>query len=167
MAEQSPDVQSEVIFAEQGASWLWLLGGPIAAGAMLFNQLRAGLGFAPLVPLGFLVVISAVLALQVRAARIHTSVELTREALREGTETILLDEIAEVYQEEPKFAKRGETPEPWQSARSLGELNGIPKGRKAIGLRLTNKRTAQAWARKHELLRAELTRLVEARAAEK
>ena len=53
--------------------------------------------------------------------------------------------------------------ERWQSARALGELVGVPKGRTGIGLRLTGGRTAQAWARRHRHLRNLLTPLVEER----
>ena len=151
--------EQPVLFAEQGASWWWLLGGPIAFLAMSLIQHNAGVG-SPLVPLGFLVVLTAVFTVQVKAARIHTSVELTPTALREGTETILISEIVKVFQEEPKKPKSPEPQEPWQTARTLGEFTGIPKGRKAIGLKLTKGRTAQAWARNHEQLKAELTRLV-------
>lgn len=153
---EGPEV---VLFAEEGASWRWLVGGPLAASAMALIQYNAGTG-SPLVPLGFLVLLTAVFTVQVKAARIHTSVELTPTALREGTETILISEILEVYPEEPKKPKSAEPQEPWQSARTLGELSGIPKGRTAIGLKLTNGRTAQAWARDDEKLKAELTRLV-------
>lgn len=55
------------------------------------------------------------------------------------------------------------TVEQWQSARTLGELAGVPRGRTGIGLRLTGGRTAQAWARNHRGLRAALTALVEGR----
>jgi hypothetical protein len=51
----------------------------------------------------------------------------------------------------------------WQSARALGELTGVPRGRTGIGLKLTNDRSAQAWARKHHQLRTTLTQLVEER----
>ena len=37
------------------------------------------------------------MALQVKAARIHTSVELTEQTLRQGTETIKVAEIVKVY----------------------------------------------------------------------
>jgi len=36
----------------------------------------------------------------------------------------------------------------------------VPKGRTGIGLKLANDRTAQAWARNDEALRAALTKLV-------
>lgn len=155
----------EVLFAEPGASWLWVLLGPAAAVAMMLVQRSAGVGFQPLVPLMFLILVSGVLLIQVKAARIHTSVELTPDALREGTETILVDEIVTVYPESAVSAKSSNPPHPWQSARTLGELSGIPKGRYAIGLKLTNGRTAQAWARDDDALRAALTALVADRSA--
>lgn len=171
--EPTPDPHHQRLFAEQGASWWWLLGGPVAAVALVLIQRSAGLGFQPLLPLFFLVLLTAVFTVQVKAARIHTSVELTPEALREGTETILVSEILEVYPEPEGGQKRSSSldairkssalTEPWQSARTLGELNGIPKGRVGIGLKLTKGRMAQAWARDHEGLRAALTELVEAR----
>ncbi len=97
MTSEPPPSDPEPIFTEPGASWLWVLLGPIAAGAMILVQRGAGVGFQPLVPLMFLVLVSGVLTIQVKAARIHTSVELTRDALREGTETILISEIVTVF----------------------------------------------------------------------
>jgi hypothetical protein len=43
----------------------------------------------------------------------------------------------------------------------LGELTGVPRGRTGIGIKLSNDRSAQAWARKHRELRAALTSVVE------
>jgi hypothetical protein len=148
----------EILFYEQGASWWWVLMGPAAAIAMAMIQMSAGYGIQFLVPGIFLVLVTGFLAIQVKAARIHTSVELTPDRLRQGTERISIDDIERVYPpptgpEEPK----------WQSSRALGELTGVPRGRTGIGLKLTNDRGAQAWARKHQQLRAELTRLVEER----
>jgi Protein of unknown function (DUF3093) len=148
----------EVLFYEQGASWMWVLAGPASAIAMALIQMSAGYGIQWLVPGIFLVLVTGFVAIQVKAARIHTSVELTPEHLRQGTERIRTDHIVRVYpepkgQEEPK----------WQSARALGELTGVPRGRTGIGLKLTNDRTAQAWARRHQQLRIVLTQLVEER----
>jgi hypothetical protein len=67
-----------------------------------------------------------------------------------------------VYPEAEHTVKSGGPVEKWQESRSLGELNGVPKGRTGIGLKLGNDRTAQAWARNHEVLRSALTKLVEA-----
>jgi len=148
----------EVLFYEQGASWWWLVAGPAAAVAMTLIQISAGYGIQLLVPGIFFVLVSGFLAIQVKAARIHTSVEVTPDHLRQGTERVRIDEIVRIYPE-PK----GPDEPKWQSARALGELTGVPRGRTGIGLRLTNDRAAQAWARKHQQLRAALTHAVEER----
>lgn len=153
----------EVLFHEQGASWRWLLLGPVACLAMLWIQRGAGMGFQPLVPGFFLVLLTGVLYVQVHAARLHTSVELTAESLREGTEVLPIAEIVRVFPETPNSKKSGKDPHPWQEARSIGELNGVPKGRRGIGLKLTGGRTAQAWARDDDALREQLIRLVDGR----
>lgn len=194
-----PQQAPEILYAEKGASWLWLLAGPAVGLAMLLIQLNSGLGLQWAVPVAFFALVSAFLGLQIKAARIHTSVELTPEALRQGTETILVDEIVSVYPEPEAKSYRGglmksnnaltnralrragfdedelaESPPEvdddaaatvlkWQSARAIGELTGVPRGRTGIGLQLTGGRTAQAWARHPRELRAALTRLVEAR----
>jgi hypothetical protein len=147
-----------VLFYEQGASWMWLLAGPAAGVAMALIELSAGYGIQPLVPAIFLVLVTGFLAIQVKAARIHTSVELTPDHLRQGTERIPTADIVRVYPE-PK----GPDEPKWQSARALGELTGVPRGRTGIGLKMTNDRAAQAWARKHKVLRAALTHLLEER----
>ncbi len=207
MTESPHDESPNVLFAETGASWWWLLAGPAAGLAMMLIQLNSGLGLQWVVPVAFLVVVSAFLALQIKAARIHTSVELTPETLRQGVETIRIDEIVSVYPEprnpsrnylDTRMSKSNALtnralrragldesdlvePEPdpgaadeadaeaaavqkWQSARALGELTGVPRGRTGIGLKRTGGGTAQAWARRHRELRAVLTTLVDERA---
>jgi hypothetical protein len=151
-----PAQEVQVLFREQGASWLWVLAGPISAIAMALIQLSSGYGLKPLVPGIFLVLVSGFIAIQIKAGRIHTSVELTPEYLRQGVETIRIAEIVKIYPE----ASGSEAPK-WQSARALGELTGVPRGRTGIGLRLTSDRTAQAWARRHRQLRSALTALVD------
>ena len=42
-----------------------------------------------------------------KAARIHVSVELTEDALRQGTETILVREIVKVYPEPENSVESG------------------------------------------------------------
>ncbi|MDT5016681.1 MAG: hypothetical protein QOD39_2841 [Mycobacterium sp.] len=148
----------EVLYYEQGASWYWLLAGPAAGVTMALIQLSAGYGIQLLVPAIFFVLVSGFLAIQIKAARIHTSVELTPDYQRQGTERLSIDAIVRVYPE----AKGPDEPK-WQSARALGELTGVPRGRTGIGLKLTKDRAAQAWARKDQALRAALTRLVEER----
>ncbi|MGV0836630.1 DUF3093 domain-containing protein [Mycolicibacterium thermoresistibile] len=147
-----------VLFYEPGATWWWALLGPGSAVSMLMIQRWAGHGFQLLMPGIFLVLVTGFLALQIKAARIHTSVELTPETLRQGTEITRVEDIVRIYPE----ASGSEVPK-WQSARALGELTGVPRGRTGIGLKLSNDRSAQAWARKHAELRTELTRLVDER----
>ncbi|MBX7454633.1 DUF3093 domain-containing protein [Mycolicibacterium sp. 3033] len=153
----APPPPREVLFSEQGASWLWVLAGPGAGVAMALIQMSAGY-FQWAIPVAFFVLVTFFLAIQVKAARIHTSVELTDDTLRQGTETTRTADIVRVYPE----ADGAETPQ-WQYARALGELTGVPRGRTGIGLRLAGDRTAQAWARKDKQLRAALTNLIEER----
>lgn len=149
-------VTPEPLFYEQGASWLWALAGPVGALLMVGIQYSAGYGLQLLVPAFFMVLVTGFLSIQIKAGRVHTSVELTASTLRQGTETIRIDEIERVYPE----ATRPEEHK-WQAARALGELSGVPRGRKGIGLKLTNDRTAQAWAKRPQQLRQALTNLVE------
>ena len=148
----------QILFYEPGATWWWILAGPLAGISMALIQLSAGYGIQWLVPGIFFVLVTGFLWIQIKAARIHTSVELTPDQLRQGEERISIDDIVRIYPE----ATGTDTPK-WQSSRALGEFTGVPRGRKGIGLKLTNDRAAQAWARKHQRLRAELTRLVEER----
>lgn len=173
------DETSDLLFFERGASWYWMLAAPAAALAMVFVQYRAGLGFRAVVPLLFLVLVGGFMALQIKAARTHTSVELTAETLREGTEILPVDDIVAVLPD-PDYTVRtaglmdkwqgralgvsSTGPlEKWQTARTLGEINGVPRGRKPVGIKLAGGAYVQAWARDHEALRAALTGVVESR----
>jgi len=149
----------EPLFYEIGASWYWVMAGPVCAAMMLGIELHAGVGAPWIVPLCFLVLVSGFIALQVKAARIHTSVELTHDKLRQGTEVLDVDRIERIYSEPAPGAQ----PAPWQAARALGELTGVPRGRVGIGLKIAGGRTAQAWARQHRELRAALTELLDNR----
>src|ERR1700744_1917896 len=157
------DTEAAPLFREVGATWYWVLAGPISAAIMLWIEKSNGNGWQISVPVFFLVVLTSFIALQVKAARIHTSVVLTPQTLRQGTETIRVSEILKVYPEpdHPQAAKKdlGRC----HSPRALGELVAVPKGRTGIGLRLTGGRTAQAWPRRHRHLRNLLTPLVEER----
>src|SRR5262249_34595657 len=137
--------------------------GPASAVSMILIEVWSGAPVSFVVPLIFLVLVSAFVALQVKAARIHVSVELTEDTLRQGTETILVREIVKVYPEPEHHEASGKELERWQSARALGELTGVPRHRIGIGLKLTERRVAQAWARRHRDLRAALTPLVQER----
>src|SRR5260370_5280236 len=161
------DTNPKPLFYEPGAGWWWVMGGPLAAAFMILIEVWSGAAISLVVPLIFLVLVSAFVWLQVKAARIHVSVELTEDALRQGTETVLVREIVKVYPE-PENPRNSDkySDKPlarWQESRALGELVGIPRGRIGIGLKLTGGRTAQAWARHHSHLRAALTPLVQER----
>ncbi|MEB3983651.1 DUF3093 family protein [Mycobacterium sp. 663a-19] len=151
------------MFYESGASWWWVALGPASAVAMILIEIWSGAPVSFVVPAIFLVLVSAFVALQVKAARIHVSVELTEDALRQGTETVPIREIVRVYPEAEHHEASGKDLAKWQSARALGELVGVPRRRVGIGLKLTGGRTAQAWARRHRHLRAALTPLVQER----
>lgn len=157
------DVDPGPLFYEPGASWLWVLSGPAAAVSMILIEMWSGAAISLWVPAIFLVMVSAFISLQIKAARIHVSVELTQDALRQGTETILVREIIKVYPEPENPANSDRELARWQSARALGELFGVPRGRTGIGLKLTGGRTAQAWAKRHRRLRDALTPLVQER----
>lgn len=157
------DLQPKQLFYEPGASWWWVACGPAAATAMVLIEVWSGAKVSLVVPAIFLVLVSAFVGLQVKAARIHVSVELTEDALRQGTETILVREIVRVYPEPENHEASGKDLAKWQSSRALGELVGVPRGRIGIGLKLTGERTAQAWARRHRQLRAALMPLVQER----
>ncbi|MEE6135408.1 DUF3093 domain-containing protein [Mycobacterium sp. 050128] len=157
------DVDPGPLFYEPGASWLWVLSGPVAAVSMVLIEMWSGAAISLWVPAIFLVMVSAFISLQIKAARIHVSVELTQDALRQGTETILVREIIKVYPEPENPANSDKELARWQSARALGELFGVPRGRTGIGLKLTGGRTAQAWAKRHRRLREVLTPLVQER----
>lgn len=194
-----PDSEAPVLFAEKGASLLWLLAGPLAAAMMVYIQFSSGAGIDWKVPTAFLVLVTFFVAIMVFAARLHTKVRLTTEELVQGVQAIAVDDIVGLFPEAPvRSATSGRAtnnpltaralrkagvdleaepdpePEPeagsaadlarkWQSSRALGELTGVPRGRTPIGLQLTDKRLAQAWARNHRGLRAALTALLEER----
>lgn len=171
ISEQQPPAYGEPLFVEPGARWYWLLMGPAAAIAIVLVQVSSGVGFDPVVPLIFLIMVSVFVGVQVKAARVHASVELTPDILRQGAEVIPLCEIVRVFPEAESGlsadAARGvETAVPqaqWTSSRAFGELSGVPRGRTPIGVQLTDQRYAQAWARQHRQLRALLVGLVEHR----
>ena len=81
------------LFYEPGASWLWVLGGPAAAVSMVLIEIWSGAVVSLAVPAIFLVMVSAFVALQVKAARIHVSVELTEDAF-EATAICALRSVA-------------------------------------------------------------------------
>jgi hypothetical protein len=147
-----------VLFSEPGARWHAIAYGPIFCGVVLIAEVVLGIGVHVLITLFFALILAGIVWLQVIAARTHVSVELTPTWLRQGTETLLLSEIVDVL---PEPDENRRTDEPWESARSLGELANVPRGRTAIGLTLSGGQLVRAWAKDDEGLRTELTGAVE------
>ncbi|MGV9410232.1 hypothetical protein ACWDOP_09985 [Nocardia sp. NPDC003693] len=154
MSEKTP----AVLFSEPGARYRTIAYGPVLCGIILILEIVRGgdlhwfgLAFCSLLLAGFV-------WLQVIAGKRHISVELTAETLREGTESLAVSDIAAVL---PEIDEDSWDDEDWESARALGELTGVPRRRKGIGLKLRSGQLVQAWARDHRVLRAELTALVE------
>ncbi|MFI6364485.1 hypothetical protein ACIBG0_17230 [Nocardia sp. NPDC050630] len=143
-----------ILFAEPGARWRSVAYGPLLCLIVLILELVTAdqvhwfaLIFCAALIAGFVV-------LQVIAGQRHVSVELTPDTLREGTETLPLASIDAVLPERDEDTWDDED---WESARSLGELSGVPRRRKGIGLRLVGGELVQAWAKDHRGLRAALT----------
>lgn len=107
----------------------------------------------------FAVILTGLVYVQVIAARRHASVELTTTMLRQGTEEVPITEIAEVFPESDDRAYEDEM-QPWETARALGELSGVPRRRHSIGLRLTTGGLVRAWAKDDDALREALQHVV-------
>ncbi|MBY8855580.1 hypothetical protein K7711_03745 [Nocardia sp. CA2R105] len=152
---------ADVRFAEPGARWRAVAYGPLICLIVLILELV--LGHGPVHWFGLLfcaALLAGFVSLQVVAGKRHVSVELTGTSLREGAETLELERIATVF---PEHDEESWEDEDWQSARALGELAGVPRRRKGIGLKLRDGGLVQAWARDHRRLREELTAAVEGR----
>ncbi|NUS44333.1 MAG: hypothetical protein HOQ24_11675 [Mycobacteriaceae bacterium] len=154
-------------FTEPGARWRAVAVGPALCLVVLLADLVVGRG-VHWIALGlFALLLAGITALQVAAARRHVSVELTDTALRNGVETIPVSSIAALL---PERAPTAREHAPWESARSLGELVGVPRRRHGIGLRLTTPSggdtvLVQAWARDHARLRTELESVLSKKAS--
>ncbi|MBY4206503.1 hypothetical protein HQO44_08515 [Rhodococcus fascians] len=144
-----------VLFHEPGGRWRALLWGPAFCLVVLAVELASG----PVIHWFALALFSLLLVgltyVQLRAARMHVSVELTTRQLRQGTETVDVAEITEIFP--PAEYEDGEyEPKKWETARVLGELSGVPRKRHGIGLRLVGGGLVQAWAKDDDGLRAAL-----------
>ncbi|WP_435593347.1 hypothetical protein [Nocardia sp. bgisy118] len=142
-----------VLFVEPGARWRVVAYGPLLCLLVLVLEMvtSSPVHWFALIFCGAL--IAAFVALQVVAGRRHVSVELTESTLRQGTETLPLTGVTAVLPERDEHSWNDEE---WESARALGELSGVPRRRKGIGLRLGDGGLVQAWARDHRGLRTAL-----------
>ncbi|MFF0457424.1 hypothetical protein [Nocardia africana] len=151
----APVRPDSVLFSEPGARWRTVAYGPVLCLLVLILELALRRGPVHWFGLAFCAVLLAgFVTLQVVAGKRHVSVELTDSTLREGAETLPLSSIARVF---PEHDEESWEDDPWQSARALGELTGVPRRRRGIGLKLRDGAMVQAWARDHQQLRARLS----------
>ncbi|WP_277831363.1 hypothetical protein [Speluncibacter jeojiensis] len=156
-APQPSEAAADVLFSEPGARRRGLWFGPLFGLAGFLIDLIIGGGVHVVVWLAAALIILVFTPLPIRAARMHASVELTRATLRQGTETTPLHQIVRIFDAPPDDRANDDPREPWESARALGELPGVPRRRTGIGLQLRNGTLVQAWAKDDELLRTSLT----------
>jgi hypothetical protein len=154
MNSETP-IEDPVLFHEPGGRWRMLAWGPVFCLVVLAVELASG----PVIHWFALALFSLILVgltyVQLRAARMHVSVELTTRRLRQGTETVDLDEIDDILPP-AEYADGDYEPKKWETARVLGELSGVPRKRHGIGLRLVGGGLVQAWAKDDDGLRAAL-----------
>ncbi|GAC56851.1 hypothetical protein GOHSU_14_00180 [Gordonia hirsuta DSM 44140 = NBRC 16056] len=141
-----------VLFDEPGGSTAVIWIGPLMIVAVLILEIVGQGRIHWEILTIFAVILVGFGMLQFAAARRHVSVVLTETSLRQGAETVELADIAEIYPE-----NRTHEHQKWESARALGELPAVPRRRKGVGVRFTNGRLAQAWARDVDRFRSELT----------
>ncbi|MGC4934360.1 hypothetical protein ACLQ3C_11835 [Gordonia sp. DT30] len=147
-----PTDRGEMLFYEPGGSWWVTAIGPILVAAVLAMEI-SGPGQVHWWVIGFFgLIVTGFSTIQVIAARRHVSVELTELTLKQGARIIALDEIDTIYPE-----NNGPDHRDWQSASALGELAGVPRRRRGVGVKLADGSLAQAWARDVGRFRSELT----------
>ena len=150
-AEDENEDPGDVLFYEPGGSWWVVSIGPLLVIAVLVLEITGPGSVHWPVLLIFLVILVGFSMVQVTAARRHVSVELTETTLRQGAQTIRLDDNAKIYP-----PNHGAVPEDWESAPALGELHGVPRRRKGVGVKLKSGTVNQAWARNVDRFRSEL-----------
>ncbi|GAA4664219.1 DUF3093 domain-containing protein [Gordonia humi] len=144
--------RGETLFYEEGGSRWIILIGPVMLALTFGLEIAGGGRIHWEVLLIFGVILIGFSIMQVVAARRHVSMRLTDQTLRQGTKIIDLDDIVVVYPENNSSEHRE-----WESAPALGELHAVPRRRKGVGVKLSNGRLAQAWARDVDRFRTELT----------
>lgn len=149
-----PVSDGPVLFAESGGRWRTVAYGPLLCLLLLATELVLGGDVHVLGLAVSAVVLAALVALPVTAARSHASVEVTADELRCGCERVPLADVAEVL---PAADPAAEDLEPWETARALGDLSGVPRKRTPIGLRLVDGELVRAWARDGDGLREVLS----------
>ena len=151
-ASEPPVDPGATLLYESGGSWWTVAIGPILVLVILILEITGDGKIHWPVLLVFGAILTGFAVLQKVAARQHVSMHLTETTLRQGQETVEIADIVKIFP-----ANTGGEPQDWESAPALGELHGVPRRRKSVGVRLANGRLAQAWARDVDRLRTELT----------
>lgn len=144
---------TRVLYREPGGRWRALAYGPALCLVVAVVEALSGAAVHWLMLPICAVVLAAATWVQIVAARRHVSVEVTTEALRNGVESVEFGDIAAVL-DAPDENRRSF--EPWETARTLGELADVPRHRTAVGLRLRDGSLVRAWARDDAALRQAL-----------
>ncbi|HEY5856414.1 MAG TPA: hypothetical protein VIW24_20865 [Aldersonia sp.] len=148
---------TRVLYREPGGRWRALAYGPTLCLVVAVVEIVTGARVHWLVLPICAVLLAGATWVQIVAARRHVSVEVTTQALRNGTESLPLSDVAAVL-EPPDEHRR--SVEPWETARTLGELADVPRRRTAVGLRLQDGSLVRAWARDDAALRQALATAV-------
>jgi hypothetical protein len=139
-----------VLFAEPGSTWWPVAWGPIFAAVGALVELTTG----PVHTLGWVLValvFAGAGAIWANGRRRVCSVELTPETLRQGQETLAVEQIAAADEEVGTSV----------AARVLGGGWAVPRKFESVPVKLQDGTVVVAWARDGEALRAALRELVE------
>ena len=154
---------SEVLYSEPGANWRVLVLAPALAVVGLISDAFTGGGMRWFVWVIAAVILGLIGSWMVHAARQHTSVTLTKNLLMQGQDELPTREIVKVFPPAPRDRARDDPAEHWESARALGEISRVPRGRRGVGLQLRRGNLAQAWAKDDDALRASLRLVLDER----
>ena len=154
---------SGALYSEPGANWRVLLLAPAFAAVGLLSDMLTGGGMRWFVWVLAAMILGAIGSWMVHAARQHTCVSLTDDVLTQGQDELPTRDIVKVFPPAPRGRTRDDPPEHWETARALGEISRVPRGRRAVGIQLRRGNLAQAWAKDDDALRAALQAIVEQR----
>lgn len=146
-----------LLFVEEGSSWWPVLVGPLLAlgGGLLESTAPGGVAWGLWIVMG--VVVGAVTALVVRARRRFLRVELTPEALRQGSEVLPLADVVAVRPDDGSGN---------YGVRVLGDGPVVPRKYEDVLLVLRDGAYRLAWAKDGEGLRRALALVVDTPAAD-
>lgn len=151
---------SEVLYTEPGARWRVLLLAPGLAAVGLLSDALTGGGMRWFVWVLAALILGAIGAWMVHAARQHTSVRLTTDVLAQGQDELPTRDIVRVFPAAPRKRASDDPPEHWETARALGEISRVPRGRRGVGVQLRRGNLVQAWAKDDDALRAALSAIL-------